>query len=70
MLDAAQAGIRFARSHRRENLDSDEMLLFAVVRAVEIVGEAAARCSDDSRSSLPDIPWQDIVGMRNSPLHG
>lgn len=45
------------------------MLLFAVVRAIEIVGEAAARLTDEGRASLPGIPWPAVVGMRNRIVH-
>ena len=54
----------------RADLDSNRMLLFAVVRAIEVLGEAAARVSDETRRTMPDIPWNAIVGMRNRLVHG
>ena len=42
---------------------------FAVVRAIEIVGEAASRVSIEARNRSPDIPWPAIVGMRNRVVH-
>ena len=45
------------------------MLLFALVRAIEIVGEAANKISDEARAALPAIPWPAIVGMRNRLIH-
>lgn len=65
MIDAAEA---VGRS--RADLDSDRMLLFAVVRAIEVLGEAAARMSEETRHATPDIPWNAIVGMRNRLIHG
>ncbi|MEK9662499.1 MAG: HepT-like ribonuclease domain-containing protein, partial [Alphaproteobacteria bacterium] len=59
----------FIANRKRKDLDSDRMLLFALVRAVEIIGEAAARVSDETRAGLPDIPWQQIVSMRNRLIH-
>ena len=41
------------------------MLQLALVRLVEIIGEAAARLSDDLQTKHSDIPWNAIVGMRN-----
>lgn len=41
------------------------MLLFAVVRAIEAVGEAASKVSVETRVATPEIPWQQIVAMRN-----
>jgi len=46
------------------------MLLFAVVRAIEVLGEAAGKVSDETRSVAPGIPWSSIVGMRNRLIHG
>ena len=42
----------------------------AVVKALEIIGEAAARISDETRQAHPEIPWADITGMRNRLVHG
>jgi uncharacterized protein with HEPN domain len=43
--------------------------LFAVTRAVEIVGEAASKVSDAGRAEVTAVPWQQIVGMRNRLIH-
>ncbi len=45
------------------------MLGFAVVRAIEIVGEAAVNISEEGRRELPNIPWKSITGMRNRIVH-
>ncbi len=45
------------------------MLLLAVTRAIEIVGEAASQISPQLRRQRPGIPWTDIVGMRNRLIH-
>ena len=42
----------------------------AVIRNLEIIGEAANKLSLELHSSLPDIPWADIIGMRNRLIHG
>jgi uncharacterized protein with HEPN domain len=69
LADALNSTIRFARGRERGDLDSDEMLLFALVRAVEIAGEAASQVTDETRAQLPDLPWSSIVGMRNRLVH-
>jgi uncharacterized protein with HEPN domain len=46
------------------------MLLFALVRAIEVIGEAASRVSDDARQTAPEVPWRQIAGMRNRLIHG
>jgi len=45
------------------------MLLFAVVQALQIVGEAASRISLETRSAATSVPWVRIVGMRNRLVH-
>jgi uncharacterized protein with HEPN domain len=69
MIDAIEAALRFAEGRRRSDLDSDEMLLFALVRAVEIVGEAAGKVSAEGRAEIPQGPWLAVIGMRNRLVH-
>lgn len=69
MMDAAADAMGFVAGRTRDDLDHDRMLLFAVVRAVEIIGEAASRITAETRSAHPHIPWQAIVGMRNRLVH-
>lgn len=69
MVDAAETVASFVADRQRVDLDTDRMLLFALVRAVEVLGEAAARLSGDARAALPDIPWPRIVAMRNRLIH-
>ena len=45
------------------------MLQFALVRAIEIIGEAASKISAETRSVTPAIPWPQIVAMRNRLIH-
>jgi uncharacterized protein with HEPN domain len=45
------------------------MLLFALVRAVEIIGEAASRVSEPTRAALPAAPWNQMAAMRNRLIH-
>ncbi len=45
------------------------MLVFALMKDVEILGEAASRISKDAQSSAPEIPWANIIGMRNRLIH-
>ncbi|MEI2421588.1 HepT-like ribonuclease domain-containing protein, partial [Arthrospira platensis SPKY2] len=65
MLDAAQKAVAFVDGRERSDLESDEMLSLAIVRLLEIIGEAAARLSDETKAMHPAIPWQEITGTRN-----
>ena len=42
----------------------------AVIRNLEVIGEAANKLSPELHSSQPDVPWIDIIGMRNRLIHG
>ncbi len=69
MLNAAEDAINFTHAKTREDLDLDRMLTLALVKSIEIVGEAAARVSDETKNEHPEIPWQNIIGMRNRLIH-
>jgi uncharacterized protein with HEPN domain len=69
IIDAIDAASKFIEGRNRSDLDGDHMLVFALVRAVEIVGEAASKVSSDCRAELPAVPWSKIVGMRNRLIH-
>ncbi len=59
-----------ARGRKRADLDSDRQFNLALVRLLEIVGEAANRIPEDQRASIPEVPWPQIVGLRNRLIHG
>ncbi len=69
MLEAAEEAMAFSVGKGRSDLDSNRMLRFALVRAIEIVGEAANQVSPEGRAALPDIAWASMVGMRNRIVH-
>ena len=70
MLEAAQKTQQFIVGKSRTDLADDEMLMLALVRLLEIIGEAATHVSDETRTAHPEIPWPDIAGMRNRVIHG
>jgi len=70
MVWAGDIAGKFMSGRKRNDLDDDLMLLFAVVRAIEIVGEAASKVGRSTRAAAPDIPWPRIVSMRNRLIHG
>ena len=65
MVEAIDDACSFIAGRDRSDLDSDKMLRFALLRCLEIVGEAAGRLSDEIRAVAPTVPWAAIVGMRN-----
>ena len=70
MLDAARKVSGFVHSRSRSDLDSDEQLTLAIVRLLEIMGEAAKQVSGQTRAAHPGIPWRDIAGTRDRLIHG
>ena len=70
MLDAARKARQFVQGRERFDLETDEMLSLAVVRLLEIVGEAAAHVTEPVQVILPGIPWRQITGTRNRLIHG
>lgn len=70
MIDAAVSLEQFVAGKKRGDLEADRMLLFAVIRAIEVIGEAASQVNDETKDTAPEIPWIAIVGMRNRLIHG
>ena len=70
MLDHAREARAIVQGRTRTDLDRDRLLNLALVRLLEIVGEAANRVSSAGRADHPDIPWTEVVGLRNRLIHG
>ena len=69
MLDAIEEALSFVSDKDRKHLDQERMLVLALIKDIEIVGEAASRISDEAKQAAPDIPWASITGMRNRLIH-
>lgn len=70
IIQAAKHIISFTEGLSYEELSSDKLRYFAVVKNVEIIGEAAYMLSLDFKEKHPDIPWNDIIRMRHVLVHG
>jgi len=71
ILDYAEKTERFLTGiPSAEALREDERTLLAVVRALEVVGEAAKRIPQDLRMKHPELPWRGMMGMRDKVIHG
>ena len=70
MLDYARKAVSASQGRAREDLDDDVILAAALERFLEVIGEAAGKVSAPTRASLPEVPWLEIVGMRNRLVHG
>lgn len=69
MLESAREAVSFLQKQTRESLDKNRMLALSLVRLIEIVGEAATQVTREFQNLHPEIPWAQIVGMRNRLIH-
>ena len=69
MLEAARSATTFMQDKSRHDLDCDEMLSLAIVRLLEVLGEAARRISTPYRDRTPQISWRQIIGTRDRLAH-
>ena len=53
----------------RDVFSEDELVQVWVVHHIQIIGEAAARLGEETRRLIPEIPWSDVVAMRNILVH-
>jgi uncharacterized protein with HEPN domain len=70
MLDHAREAVQMVQGKTRVDLEGHRMLELALVRLIEVVGEAAARVSEETQRRHGAIPWRAIVGTRNRLVHG
>jgi uncharacterized protein with HEPN domain len=69
MLDAAREAVQFAKNKSRGALESNRMLTLSIVKDLEIIGEAASKMTNETREEFPQIPWLNIISMRNRLIH-
>lgn len=60
----------WSTSKTLEDFTSDEKLQSAIIRQLEIIGEAARNVSSDRKVATPEIPWRPIMDARNTLIHG
>ncbi len=66
---AARKALEFVKGMDYEHFLRDEKTAYAVVRALEILGEATKRIPTDVRGRFPEIPWRSMAGIRDKLLH-
>jgi len=70
MLESARRALRITQGMTRASLEADEVRLLAVVKSIEIIGEASMKVSEETCKRLPGIEWRGIRAMRNRMIHG
>jgi uncharacterized protein with HEPN domain len=69
MLDMARKACRRASELNRDEYETDDDVQLALTHLVQVIGEAARHVSLEGQLSLPEVPWREIVGMRNRIVH-
>jgi uncharacterized protein with HEPN domain len=70
MLDHAKEAADLIAGKDKTELQHNRVLELALIRLVEIVGEASAKVSAETQAKYPSIPWPQVIGMRNRLIHG
>lgn len=70
MLEAIDNLFEFTKGITSEEYKSNKILRFAVIKNLEIIGEAAYLLTKDFRENHPDIEWNAVIGMRHVLVHG
>ena len=69
IIDSCERIERYMEGVSKDKFFETELLQDAVIRQLEIMGEAASNLSDDLRLSNPQVPWRQIIGLRNRVIH-
>ncbi|QQR80716.1 MAG: DUF86 domain-containing protein [Deltaproteobacteria bacterium] len=70
IVHAGELAISYIGKYKEiESFNQDTQCQDAVIRRLEIIGEAAKRLSEDVKAKRPTIPWSEMVGMRNIVTH-
>ncbi len=69
ILDEANSVLKFVEGFSFDSFLKDSKTVHAVIRSIEIIGEAAAKISKECKKRYQKISWADIIGMRNHLIH-
>lgn len=69
MLETARKALGKVERKSRADFDADENLRLALAHLIQIIGEAASRVSSAFRETHSEIPWSEVIGMRQKIVH-
>jgi uncharacterized protein with HEPN domain len=69
IVDAMEKSIKFVGDMTYDEFAQDDKTAFAVIRALEVIGEAVKKIPNELKERYPDVPWRDMSGMRDKLIH-
>ena len=69
MLAAAKEALAFSEGQSRKDLENNRILVLAIIKSIEIIGEAATKVSKTFQLKYRTVPWSEIVNMRHRMIH-
>lgn len=69
ILGSSKKVLRYTKSKIRATFANDPKTVDAVIRNLEIIGEAASKVPEKIKKEIPELPWKSMVGMRNKTIH-
>ena len=69
ILDSIEKIKKFIKNQTYKDFNDDDKTQYAVIRSLEIIGEASKKIPEEIRGSYPDIPWRVMTGMRDKLIH-
>lgn len=69
ILEAMANAVKFIEGMSYDEFVKDTKTIYAVLRAIEVIGEATKNIPDDVRKKYPKVQWKDMAGMRDKVIH-
>ncbi len=69
ILDSARIACQHVKNLKQQDFPANIQCQDAVIRRLEIIGEASRRISEETRTAYPTLPWSEMIGMRNIVIH-
>lgn len=69
MIQNMEDALEFVQGQTYEQFAVDKKTVNAVLRSIEVIGEAAKHIPDETRAKSPDVPWREMSGMRDKVIH-